>query len=188
MVLGRRRARAAALLTLSLPGGAYVYRGDELGLPEVQDLPDALIQDPTFTRSGGLDRGRDGCRIPLPWQAGGRSLGFSPDGAEAPWLPQPAEWADLSVSAQEGDPDSFLSLYRTALALRRERLGALPDALVWADAGPDAVCFDRGAFRCVVNLGEGALALPEGAEILLASGPLDGDGRLPRDTAVWLTR
>ncbi|MFF1922144.1 glycoside hydrolase family 13 protein [Streptomyces sp. NPDC058221] len=188
-VLGRRRARAAALLTLALPGGVYVYQGDELGLPEVQDLPDALIQDPTFVRSDGTDRGRDGCRIPLPWQADAPSLGFSPAGAAAPWLPQPGDWSPLSVSAQREDPDSFLTLYRTALALRRERFTALPEALAWVDAGPDTVCFDRAdSFRCVVNLGADPVRLPVGARVLLSSAALDDPSLLPRDTAVWLER
>lgn len=164
-----------------------MYQGDELGLPEVQDLPDALIQDPTFVRSGGRDRGRDGCRIPLPWSADGASLGFSPAGAAAPWLPQPADWAALSVSAQDADPDSFLALYRAALALRRERLTVLPEEVTWVDAGPDAVCFDRGAsFRCLVNLGD-PVTLPPDARVLLASAELDEAGMLPRDTAVWLS-
>ncbi|WP_406462585.1 glycoside hydrolase family 13 protein [Streptomyces sp. NBC_00111] len=187
-VLGRRRARAAALLTLALPGGVYVYQGDELGLPEVQDLPDALLQDPTFVRSGGVDRGRDGCRVPLPWSGSGASLGFSPEPATAaPWLPQPADWSALSVAAQESDPDSFLSLYRAALALRRERLAVLPEALTWVEAGPGTLCFDRdGGFRCVVNASESAVALPEGADVLIASGPL-ADGELPPDTAAWLS-
>ncbi|MFJ8867004.1 glycoside hydrolase family 13 protein [Streptomyces sp. NPDC102473] len=187
-VLGRRRARAAALLTLALPGGVYVYQGDELGLPEVQDLPDALLQDPTFVRSGGADRGRDGCRVPLPWSGSGASLGFSPEPATAaPWLPQPADWSALSVAAQESDPDSFLSLYRAALALRRERLAVLPESLTWVEAGPGTLCFDRdGGFRCVVNASETAVTLPEGADVLIASGPL-ADGELPPDTAVWLS-
>jgi alpha-glucosidase len=194
-VLGRRRARAAALLTMALPGGIYVYQGDELGLPEVQDLPDELLQDPTYVRSEGLDRGRDGCRIPLPWRSGSHALGFSPEGATAePWLPQPAEWARLSVEAQTADPDSFLTLYRRGLALRGERLTGLPETLAWVEngpeSGPDTVCFDRpGGFRCVVNLGDGALPLPPAATVLLTSAPLDGtpDGfLLPADTCVWL--
>ncbi|MFE2018519.1 glycoside hydrolase family 13 protein [Streptomyces sp. NPDC059499] len=185
-VLGRRRARAAALLTLALPGGVYVYQGDELGLPEVQDLPDAVIQDPTFVRSGGADRGRDGCRIPLPWGPG-PSLGFSPDGAATPWLPQPESWSALSVSAQHTDPESFLTLYRAALALRRERLVPLPESLTWVESGAGTVCFDRGpgGFRCLLNISAEPVALPPGAEVLLASGPLP-DGVLPPDTAAWL--
>ncbi|MFC8076885.1 glycoside hydrolase family 13 protein [Streptomyces sp. NPDC057307] len=191
-VLGRRRARAAALLTMALPGGVYVYQGDELGLPEVQDIPDALIQDPTFARSLGTDRGRDGCRVPLPWTGATASLGFSPDGAPAaPWLPQPADWAAMSVEAQLDDPDSVLTLYREALALRRARLVGLPETLALADAGADTVCFDRpGGFRCLVNIGTEAVAVPAGARVLLSSGPVarDADGvlRVPADTCVWL--
>ncbi|MFE6037591.1 glycoside hydrolase family 13 protein [Streptomyces sp. NPDC056452] len=184
--LGRRRARAAALLTLALPGGVYVYQGDELGLPEVQDLPDALIQDPTFVRSDGADRGRDGCRIPLPWGPG-PSLGFSPEGSAAPWLPQPESWTALSVAAQHTDPESFLTLYRAALALRRECLVPLPESLTWVEAGPGTVCFDRGpgGFRFLLNVSAAPVPLPRGAEVLLASGPLP-DGTLPPDTAAWL--
>ncbi|MFJ6697350.1 glycoside hydrolase family 13 protein [Streptomyces sp. NPDC091272] len=186
LTLGRRRARAAALLTLALPGGVYIYQGDELGLPEVQDLPDVLLQDPTFVRSGGRDRGRDGCRIPLPWSASGTSLGFSPDGAAEAWLPQPADWSSLTVESQLADPDSFLTLYRTALALRAERLVPLPETLTWVDAGRDTLCFDRpGGFRCLVNLGTQPVTLPADATVVLASGPLEGRA-LPADSAVWL--
>ncbi|MFF1961900.1 alpha-amylase family glycosyl hydrolase [Streptomyces sp. NPDC058220] len=190
--LGRRRARAAALLTMALPGGVYVYQGDELGLPEVQDLPDELLQDPTFVRSGGTDRGRDGCRIPLPWRSGSDSLGFSPDGATAdPWLPQPGDWAALTADTQEGDPESFLTLYRGALALRRARLTGLPETLSWVETGPGTVCFDRSdGFRCLVNTGAAALPLPAGATVLLSSAPLDrtADGvTMPGDSCVWLS-
>lgn len=190
-VLGRRRARAAALLTMALPGGVYVYQGDELGLPEVRDLPDHLLQDPTFIRSGGRDRGRDGCRIPLPWENGTPSLGFSPDGATAPpWLPQPAGWAALTAEAQHGDPASFLTLYRTALALRRSRLTVLPETLTWVEAGPGTLCFDRpGGFRCLVNTGATEVPLPAGATVLLTSTPPGtppGSGTVPPDTCVWL--
>jgi alpha-glucosidase len=186
-VLGRRRARAAALLTLALPGGVYIYQGDELGLAEVQDLPDGVLQDPTFVRSQGVDRGRDGCRIPLPWSSDSPSLGYSPDDAEAePWLPQPAEWASLSVEAQQGDAGSVLELYRAGLELRRRELIDLPEALTWVDAGVSTLCFDRlGGFRCLVNFGSAAVDLPRGATVLLSSGPLNGR-TLPTDTCVWL--
>ncbi|MFR9722147.1 glycoside hydrolase family 13 protein [Streptomyces sp. MS19] len=194
--LGRRRARAAALLSLALPGGVYVYQGDELGLPEVQDLPDHLRQDPTFVRSGGADPGRDGCRIPLPWSPGSPSLRFSPDdSATGPWLPQPADWAGLTVETQLADVSSVLSLYRAALALRRAHLTRLPETLRWltpADDGAGVLDFGRGeTFRCVANLGQEPVALPDHAGVLLASGPLTpdmaGGTLLPADTCVWLT-
>jgi alpha-glucosidase len=186
--LGHRRARAAALLMLSLPGSAYVYQGEELGLPEVEDIPEASLQDPIFVQSGGTERGRDGCRVPLPWTTDAETWGFSPAGAAAPWLPQPTDWAALSVAAQQGAPGSMLELYRAALRLRRE-LGLGVDAgreFSWVDAGADVVAFRRGdGFECRVNLGDTPADLPDGAAVLLASGDVS-DGVLPADTAVWL--
>ena len=99
--LGTRRARAAALLTMALPGSVYVYQGEELGLWEVEDIPDELRQDPIWQRTGGADPGRDGCRVPLPWSGQEPPFGFSPAGAASePWLPQPKEWRDLTVEAE----------------------------------------------------------------------------------------
>ncbi len=130
LALGTRRARAAALLTAALPGSLYLYQGDELGLPEVE-LPLELLEDPMHFRSGGVDPGRDGCRVPLPWRGASAPFGFSPagssdrDGAVAdPWLPQPAEWAGLTVQAQEADPGSMLWLYRQALRIRKRERAA----------------------------------------------------------------
>jgi alpha-glucosidase len=181
---GLRRARAAALLTLALPGGAYLYQGEELGLPEVEDLPDDALQDPTWVRSGGTDRGRDGCRVPLPWSGEVPPFGFAPDGVR-PWLPQPAAWRELSVAAQERDPASTLHLYRAALALRRSTPALHREPLTWADAGPGVLALDRGpSFRCLVNLAGPPVPLAGHGRPLLASGPC-GD-HLPADTAVWL--
>ncbi len=116
---GARRARAAAMVTFALPGSAYVYQGDELGLPEAWDLPLDVLQDPIWHDSDHTVKGRDGCRVPIPWEPTGASLGFGDDGS---WLPQPPEYARLAASVQEHEPGSTLDLYRTALALRRERL------------------------------------------------------------------
>jgi alpha-glucosidase len=184
--LGTRRARAAALLTMALPGPVYVYQGEELGLPEVEDLPDAVLQDPMFFRSGGTDPGRDGCRVPIPWDADGGSYGFSLDGTTAPpWLPQPASWAQYAVSAQLGDPSSMLELYRAALRVRSEEPALGDGALEWLPSVNDVLAFRRGErFACVLNLSSEAVELPP-HEVLLASGPLS-DGLLPSDTAVWL--
>jgi alpha-glucosidase len=187
--LGIRRARAAALLMLALPGGAYVYQGEELGLPEVEDLPEDVLQDPTWTRSEHTRRGRDGCRVPIPWSGTQPPYGFSPEGSTAsPWLPQPPSWAALSVEAEAGDPGSVLSLYRTALHLRRE-LPALGDGtLRWLEAPEGALAFARDpGFACLVNVSADALPLPEGARVLVASGPLRDDGGLGPDTAAWVT-
>jgi alpha-glucosidase len=188
LALGTRRARAAALLMLALPGGAYVYQGDELGLWEVEDIPDELRQDPTWLRSGGADRGRDGCRVPLPWEGDEPPFGFSPGGASAaPWLDvQPDTWRELTVAAQTGDPASHLELYRAALRLRRALPGLGDGPMRWRENAPEVLDFARpGGFRCVVNLGPEPVLLPAAPEVLLASGPLPA-GELPSDTAVWL--
>jgi len=184
VTLGRRRARAVLLLELALPGGVYLYQGEELGLEEVEDLPDELLQDPTWRRSGHLERGRDGCRVPLPWAPDGPSLGF---GAGPGWLPQPAGWAALSVQSQERDPTSMLSFYRRALRLRR----ALPDlatgtaALGWLELGDHVVAFTRGCdFACITNIGDGGLQLPS-SDVLLSSAPLM-DRSLPGDATAWV--
>ncbi|MGV9765415.1 glycoside hydrolase family 13 protein [Micromonospora tulbaghiae] len=185
--LGTRRARAAALLSLALPGAAYVYQGEELGLWEVEDIPYELRQDPMWERSGRVDPGRDGCRVPLPWQGDTPPFGFSPDGASAaPWLPQPADWKDRTVRAQTGDPHSMLELYRAALTLRRAEPALGDGTLTWLPAPHGVLAFAREpGFTCLVNLGGAAVPLPAHDELLLASGPLDDD-RLPPDTAVWL--
>ncbi|WP_454301674.1 alpha-amylase family glycosyl hydrolase [Salana multivorans] len=115
---GTRRARAAAVLLLALPGAVYLYQGQELGLPEVEDLPDEARQDPVFHRSGGASRGRDGCRVPLPWEGETAPYGFGPAGS-SPWLPQPEIFAELTRERQERDPESMLALYRELLAVRR---------------------------------------------------------------------
>jgi alpha-glucosidase len=183
--LGTRRARAAALLCLALPGGAYVYQGEELGLWEVEDIPEQLLQDPSWTRSG---RTRDGCRVPLPWAGEHMPFGFSPNDASAtPWLPQPAAWKHVTAEAQAGDPHSMLVLYRAALRLRRRHPALGDGTLAWDHTAADgALSFAREpGFRCVVNLSPRPLVLSPHQEILLASAPLDGN-RLPSDAAVWL--
>jgi len=182
--LGLRRARAALLLTLALPGGVYVYQGEELGLPEVEDLPEEVLQDPTWARSGRTVRGRDGCRVPLPWTGASPPFGFTDEGVE-PWLPQPRAWRDLSVTAQQSTPGSTLDLYRRALRTRRDTPALHREAFAWLDTEPGVLAFERGpSFRCVVNFSAPAVSLDPGARILLASGPCTDV--LPPDTAVWL--
>nr|WP_245558886.1 glycoside hydrolase family 13 protein [Humibacter albus] len=185
--LGERRARAAALLTAALPGALYIYQGDELGLPEVENIPEDLLEDPMHFRSGGVDPGRDGCRVPLPWSGSHPPFGFSPDGAgTAPWLPQPTDWAARTVQAQQADPSSMLWLYRQALRLRRRLNAQAGDAFAWCELGPGVLGFDRGsAFRCVANLSRGDVRLPADADIILSSSPLH-NGALPPDSTAWL--
>ncbi|PPG62229.1 alpha-amylase [Rathayibacter sp. AY2B7] len=177
---GLRRARAATLLLLALPGSAYLYQGEELGLHEVAGIPDADRQDPTFFRSGGVDVGRDGCRVPLPWESTGPSLGFGPGGAH---LPQPAWFADSSVEAEELSECSTLALYRRALALRHGL--QTEEHLEWRGDAADVVDFSRpNGWRSVTNLGAEPVELPEG-ELLLASVPVTGR-LLPPDATAWL--
>jgi alpha-glucosidase len=185
--LGTHRARAAALLTLALPGAAYIYQGEELGLPEVEDLPDEVLQDPMFFRSGGTDPGRDGCRVPLPWRAEQPTFGFSPAGATAdPWLPQPASWREFSADYQAGRSGSMLELYREALRIRRADPALGDGTLHWLDAPTGVLAFARGErFLCAVNLSAAPVELPRHDRVLLQSGPLTDD-KLPSDTAVWL--
>jgi alpha-glucosidase len=185
--LGTQRARAAALLSLALPGAAYVYQGEELGLWEVEDIPYELRQDPMFERSGRIDPGRDGCRVPLPWSGVEAPFGFSPSGTTAlPWLPQPAAWKDQTVQAQTGDPRSMLELYREALRIRRGEPALGDGAMRWLPSDERVLAFARDpGFVCVVNLSAAPVPLPEHAEVLLTSGPLDTD-LLPADTAAWL--
>ncbi|MEU6997320.1 glycoside hydrolase family 13 protein [Nonomuraea sp. NPDC046570] len=179
--LGHRRARAAALLAMALPGGVYVYQGEELGLPEVEDIPGELRQDPIWRRSDGTVPGRDGCRVPLPWSGEHPPFGF---GAGEPWLPQPGEWRELTAEAQDTDLGSMLNLYRTGLRLRRDHLG--DGTLTWLPLGPGVLAFTReSGLTCVVNLGPDPIGLPPHDRVLLASGPIEGDA-LPADTAAWI--
>ncbi|WP_327674899.1 MULTISPECIES: glycoside hydrolase family 13 protein [unclassified Streptomyces] len=184
--LGLRRARAAALLSLALPGSIYLYQGEELGLPEVE-VDRAHIQDPMHARSGGVDPGRDGCRVPLPWTGHGATYGFGDPDSREVWLPQPPDWGTYAAERQEGDPRSMLSLYRSALRLRACQPGFRGDELTWLGAPEGVLAFARGhGLVCVVNLGTEPARLPAHQEVLLTSDALDGDGRLPGDTAAWL--
>ncbi len=178
---GLRRARAAILLSLALPGGFYLYQGEELGLAEVEDLPDHVLQDPVYSRSGGAVRGRDGCRVPLPWSGHQPPFGFSTPGT-TPWLPQPSSWAALSVEAQTGQPDSMLELYRQALALRR-RFAEETEELTWLSGPEEVLHFRRGPrSRCLVNLGDRPIRIEGRPE--LSSVPIEGT-LLPPDAAAW---
>jgi alpha-glucosidase len=180
--VGLRRARAAALLQLALPGVAYLYNGDELGMPDV-DLPDSALQDPIWERSGHTERGRDACRVPVPWSGGEPSYGFS--SRADTWLPMPEGWAGLTAEAQAADPASIQSLYRAALALRAESPAFAGESLDWLPAPDGCLAFRRpGGLVCLVNLSGAAIPLPEG-RVLIASADI-GSGTLPDDAAVWL--
>ena len=191
--LGIRRARAATLLMLGLPGSAYLYQGEELGLPDHTTLPDDVREDPAFFRTDGEEIGRDGCRIPLPWEADAPGLGFGP--AERTWLPQPDAYRALAADRQYGVAGSTFEMYRAALEIRRtERLGQ--GGLAWVDqyaTSKDVVAVRVADVVVLTNLGATPVALPDDAEVLIASGELgepatpDASGpELPTDTTVWL--
>jgi len=189
IAVGTRRARAAIVLAAALPGAIYLYQGEELGLPEVLDIPNGARQDPIFVRTEGREIGRDGCRVPLPWTTDAATgFGFS-DGTASPWLPQPAEFGEFSVEAQEHDSTSMLSLYRRLFAARRaQAFGAL--ALDWVDIDhPDVLAFRRGDVLVAINVGPEAVALPSwlGHRVLLSSRVDHDDAAvLPSDTCAWL--
>ncbi|HEY5834010.1 glycoside hydrolase family 13 protein [Streptomyces sp.] len=188
LALGTRRARAAALLMLALPGGAYIYQGEELGLYEVEDLPESALQDPTWERSGHTIRGRDGCRVPLPWTGDTPPFGFSTSGA-APWLPQPEDWKAYTAEANQADPTSMLQLYRSALRLRRTHPGLRGEEFRWLDSPDGTLLFERGnGLLCAVNLSDQPVPLPDTCSPLLTSGPLSKNGLIPPDTTVLLQR
>ncbi|MBJ2119508.1 alpha-amylase [Arthrobacter sp. MSA 4-2] len=177
---GLRRARAASLLMLALPGSAYLYQGEELGLHEVADIADEARQDPTFFRNPGVEVGRDGCRVPLPWTAEGPSFGF---GGQTAHLPQPDWFSDSAVEVQEEGEDSTLNLYRSALALRREL--QTTEQLDWVPSAPEVLHFTRsGGWHSVTNFGTDPVDLPAG-RVVVSSAPL-ADGKLPADTTAWV--
>jgi alpha-glucosidase len=181
--LGLRRARAAAFLTLALPGSAYIYQGEELGLPEHTTLEAHYRQDPAFFRTNGEEIGRDGCRVPLPWLADAPSFGFGP--SEKSWLPQPENFARYAVDRQEGVYGSTLELYRQLLQLRHDyKLGN--GQLRWQSGdSSDVLSFDNGTLCAVINLGMRPVTLPPG-RLLLSSEQRDASGRLPGNAAAWL--
>lgn len=176
--IGLARARAATLLTLALPGSAYVYQGEELGLNEVLDLPEDVLDDPTWKRSGGTDRGRDGCRVPLPWKSSGSSFGFGDGGS---WLPQPAAWGALSAEAQDGVEGSTLEMYRAAMKARRANPAG--ETVEWLpETAGDVLAFSNGSVRVTANFGD--TPVPVTGEIVVSSAPVV-DGMLPGNATAW---
>lgn len=181
--VGLDRARAMALVALALPGAVFLYNGQELGLPNVE-LPDEALRDPTWERSGHTNRGRDGCRIPIPWRGEAPPFGFST--STDTWLPIPPEWESLTVEKQLLNTDSTLSFFQHALELRRSRVEFGGDRVEWLEATDDVLAFARGddGLCCVLNGGEEPIPLPDG-EPLLTSAPLV-DRQLPTNAAAWV--
>jgi alpha-glucosidase len=182
--LGLRRARAALLLVLALPGSAYLYQGEELGLPEVEDIPAHRRRDPIFEQSGRTITGRDGCRVPLPWSDSSPPYGFlAPAGTTEPWLPQPDSWGPLAATAQTQDPSSTLNLYRQCLRLRRQHL--LDTPFSWLDSPPGTLGFRRGGVECWLNTGDKPTRLPAGHVIIRSTSEREDDV-LPPNSAAWV--
>lgn len=179
--LGLRRARAATMLELALPGSAYLYQGEELGLPDHTTLPHEYRQDPAWFQSNHEELGRDGCRIPLPWESDAPGLGFSPNGKT--WLPQPESYARYAVDQQRDQKGSTLELYRTMLRLRRE-LGLGSGTLTWLDSPKGVLMFENAGVLVVINVSGDPVAVPAGREVLVASAAVDGE--IPENTAAWL--
>ena len=184
---GLRRARAATALMLALPGGAYLYQGEELGLPEVIHLPDDARQDPTWFRTNRERYGRDGCRVPIPWEAGAPAYGFNATGAA--WLPQPDDWDGFARDSQVGVKGSTLELYREALRLRRAHELGL-GSLTWVDGiAENVVAFSNGPVTVIANTGSTPAVLPErfaSATVLLASDGAQGT-TLAADSTIWVS-
>ncbi|MEU8248325.1 glycoside hydrolase family 13 protein [Nonomuraea sp. NPDC048916] len=183
---GLRRARAAALLMLALPGSVYLYQGEELGLPEVSGLPQEYLRDPQRLRAP--DSGRDGCRVPIPWADITPGFGFGFPVSEGSWLPIPDSWGPLSVASQLRTPDSTLSLYRKALRIRRQ-LGDLDlGPLTWLDSPDGTLVFTRGGLTCTVNMNPRPIEIPAPGEVVLASAapsPAGARVTLEPDSTVW---
>ena len=180
---GLDRARAMFMVTLALPGAVFLYNGQELGLPNVE-LPDEALRDPTWERSGHTVRGRDGCRIPMPWRGDTPPFGFS--SSLVTWLPMPPEWAALTVEKQLGQRDSTLEFFRRALELRHRRAEFTGSRVEWLAGPRGTLLFERGdhGLRCVLNASRRAVPLPHG-DVILTSAPT-ADGKLPPNAAAWL--
>ena len=183
---GRARARAALLLLLGLPGQVFLYQGEELGLEEV-DVPPEARQDPIFIHSRGKQRGRDGCRVPLPWRKGETNAGFS---TAPPWLPMPAGWDDFAVDAESGAWSSMLTFYERALALRRTMGGMLGSEMTWCRAPEGVLVYARGRLRVAVNFQFKPMEVDADGRVLLATQPLvrckAGRLSLPANSAAWV--
>lgn len=193
--LGTRRHRAMALLMLALPGTVYLYNGQELGLPNIDDLPESALQDPVWERSGHSERGRDGCRVPMPWSGDAPPYGFSTNADT--WLPMPPGWSSLTVAAQDSEPDSMLMLYRRALSLRAIHPGLGSGEVRWLDT-PEGVLglvvgHDDSPVTVIVNTRGDTVPLSAdlaAGTVMLASDPSVATGsrlvEVPRDSTIWL--
>jgi alpha-glucosidase len=183
---GQRRARAASAFMLGLPGGAYIYQGEELGLPEHTTLDNKYRQDPTFFRTKGERVGRDGCRVPLPWEAGANaSNGFSTTGES--WLPQPDSYRRYARSEQEGTPGSTLELYKRVLK-ERKAFDMGNGEFRWAPEFMDesSLAYINNGVLVLSNFEGDPVVIPAGEILATTQHDLTVEGELEHDQTVWI--
>ncbi len=192
---GLAAATAAAMLIMALPGCTYIYQGEELGLFEVTDIPEDQIQDPQYLRNLKVDKGRDGCRVPLPWNSESATYGFS---REKSHLPQPKWFADKTVAHQESEKGSTLAIFKKALALRKSLI--TEESITWhATTDKNVLHFSRpNGWHCITNFGRGHYRFDVTGEVLHSSKPLAEPGifllhgmttlggELPPASTVWI--
>ena len=182
--LGLRRARAASAFMLGLPGGAYLYQGEELGLPEHTTLEHDYRQDPTFFRTAGEKVGRDGCRVPIPWEHDEPNFGFGAKGD--PWLPQPDKWAEYARDVQIGDPSSTLELYKKLLRIRKElKLGHGDFHWLEPICTDSSLAFENSGVAVISNMGD-PISLPSGEILVTTQKDLQAGGMLETDQTAWI--
>jgi len=180
------RARAAAVVLLTLRGTPFLFAGEELGLLDAEVAPERRV-DPA---------GRDPARAPIPWDSSA-SHGW---GAE-PWLPWPPEAPQRNVATSRADPASIVHLYRRLLATRRRSPALRRGNLEVIDVGSGILGYDRSASsatgrdvrRVLVNFGDAGATVhgDDGDWVLELSSSPDVDvqawgGRLGPNEAVLL--
>ena len=182
-------SRLMLLLLLSLRGNAFIYQGEELGLPQAE-VPFERLLDPEAIANWPRTLGRDGARTPMPWVRDNGQLGFS---SEDTWLPVDPRHAPFSVAEQEADPAAPLHFARKIVALRKTLPALVRGDLTLLETSPNVLAFERrlGEARniCVYNLSnEDTAYQPGGSSTVLADtgrGVVNGDGSPPRILTPW---
>jgi alpha-glucosidase len=184
--MGLRKARAASAFMLGLPGGAYIYQGEELGLPEHTMLEGKYRQDPTWFRTNGEKVGRDGCRVPLPWEAnGGPSFGFNTTGKS--WLPAPASFKRYARDAQEGVAGSTLELYKRLIKERKEfALGSGEFRFAPEYSSDSTLAYINNGVLVISNFGPDSVNVPAGKLLVTTQHDLTVEGVLEHDQTAWI--
>jgi alpha-glucosidase len=189
--VGEQQSRALALFVFGLPGSTYVFAGQELGLPDGV-IPDESRQDPIYFRSQGTQKGRDGARVPLPWNGDNAPFGFT---SATPWLPMQESWKELTVDKQAADPKSSLNLYKNALNLRAEYLVNNGD-IEWIESpahgstNQSLLAYRRGDISVFMNLGDLAVEVEITGKVLIVSAGIpdgrDGKISIPPVSTLWV--